>query len=98
VSVLCPGIVDSDIYHSERNRPAALANTAWQPTEASRAVARDAFRKGMSARVVGDKALQAIRDEQFYVLTHPEWAKHVEHRSRQIVSGENPTRLPPPDA
>jgi NAD(P)-dependent dehydrogenase (short-subunit alcohol dehydrogenase family) len=96
VSVLCPGLVDSDIFHSERNRPAELSNTAWHPTEASQAAAREAFKRGLSPRVVGEHTLQAIRDERFYVLTHPEWTKHVEHRAKQIVNGENPTTLPPP--
>ena len=96
VSVLCPGVVDTDIFHSERNRPAELPNTAWHPTEAVLAAAREGFKRGLSPRVVGEHTLQAIRDERFYVLTHPEWTKHVEHRAKQIVNGENPTTLPPP--
>jgi NAD(P)-dependent dehydrogenase (short-subunit alcohol dehydrogenase family) len=96
VSVLCPGLVDSDIFHSERNRPAELSNTAWHPTEAALAAAKDAFKRGMSPRVVGEHTLQAIRDERFYVLTHPEWTRHVEHRAKQVVNGENPTMLSPP--
>ena len=96
VSVLCPGLVDTDIFHSERNRPAELSNTAWHPTEAVLAEAREGFKRGLSPRVVGEHTLQAIRDERFYVLTHPEWTKHVEHRAKQIVNGENPTTLPPP--
>jgi NAD(P)-dependent dehydrogenase (short-subunit alcohol dehydrogenase family) len=96
VSVLCPGLVDSDIFHSERNRPADLSNTAWHPTETALAAAREAFKRGMSPRVVAEHTLQAIRDERFYVLTHPEWTRHVEHRAKQIVNGENPTTLAPP--
>jgi NAD(P)-dependent dehydrogenase (short-subunit alcohol dehydrogenase family) len=98
VSVLCPGLVDSDIFHSERNRPVELSNTAWHPTEADLAAARKAFKRGLSPRVVAEHTLQAIRDERFYVLTHPEWTKHVEHRAKQIVNGENPTTLAPPGA
>jgi NAD(P)-dependent dehydrogenase (short-subunit alcohol dehydrogenase family) len=96
VSVLCPGLVDSDIFHSERNRPDELSNTAWHPTEAALAAAREAFKRGLSPRVVAEHTIQAIRDERFYVLTHPEWTKHVEHRAKQIVNGENPTTLAPP--
>jgi hypothetical protein len=41
--------------------------------------------------------LQAIRDERFYVITHPHWLTVVEQRVQRIVNGENPIELPPPD-
>ena len=51
---------------------------------------------GLSAREAGEIALQAIRDERFYVLTHPAWASMVEARMRAIVDGTDPARPAPP--
>ncbi len=51
----------------------------------------------MPPREAGEIVLQAIRDERFYVLTHPEWVAMVEVRMRAILDGTNPGRpgLPP---
>ena len=40
--------------------------------------------------------LRAIRDERFYVLTHPRWVSMVEARMRAIVDGTEPARPAPP--
>ncbi|WP_050515068.1 SDR family NAD(P)-dependent oxidoreductase [Streptomyces rimosus] len=96
VSVLCPGLVDTRIHDSARNRPPRYPDAGPTPDHWSTEAARQAFRKhGLPPRTVGDQVLQAIREQRFYVLTHPEYAKHVEHRARQITAGENPTLLPP---
>ena len=54
--------------------------------------------KGLSPRSVGDQVLSAIREERFYILTHPDWNVMIEHRMRTILDGRNPTMLPPPGA
>jgi hypothetical protein len=41
---------------------------------------------------------RAIRDERFYILTHPEFNPIIELRMKDILSGANPTvrrGLPP---
>jgi hypothetical protein len=50
----------------------------------------------MSPRRVGEIVLEAIREDRFYILPHPEAKPAIEHRTRQIVAGENPVPLPPP--
>ncbi|MFL6622665.1 MAG: SDR family NAD(P)-dependent oxidoreductase [Sulfurifustis sp.] len=95
VSVLCPGFVDTDIVNSRRNRPAELPDAGPWPGgsefDAWRREYLARHRSGLSPRVVAAQALRAIQDEQFYVVTHPEWLKYVEHRAKQIINGENPT-------
>jgi NAD(P)-dependent dehydrogenase (short-subunit alcohol dehydrogenase family) len=100
ISVLCPGFVRTNILDSDRNRPPELGNaSAWATGPVS-----DSFREwfaeqveqGLSPRAVGDQVTAAIRDERFYILTHPEMRPHVEQRMKDIVSGNNPTQLPPP--
>ena len=51
---------------------------------------------GLPARDAGERVLQALRDERFYILTHPDWPSMVEARMRAIVDGDDPARPPPP--
>lgn len=95
VSVLCPGLVDTNIFDSQRNRPARFADVGPWPTDWSVEAARRAFTLGLAPRTVGEHVLRAIREQRFYVLTHPEWAEHVQHRTTQILNGDSPTLLPP---
>lgn len=100
ISVLCPGFVRTNILDSDRNRPPELGNASeWSTGPVS-----DSFREwfteqveqGLNPRAVGDHVLAAIRDERFYIFTHPEMRPLVEQRMKDIVSGDNPTQLPPP--
>src|SRR5262245_20446131 len=100
ISVLCPGFVNTNILASVRNRPAELSDTAPPMTGPIADVFRDWFteqlKQGMSPRKVGDLVLAAIREDRFYILTHPDWNSQIEHRMKTILAGENPNPLPPP--
>ena len=92
--------MNTNILDCARNRPSELAAT----TEPMSGPVADAFREwfteqlrqGLDPRRVGDQVLAAIRDDRFYILTHPEWNPTVEHRVRAIIAGDNPSVLPPP--
>ncbi len=95
VSVLCPGFVNTNIADSARNRPPELANEGGEPEltpqqQAAQEMMRAMLRSGMSPAAVADRVLAAIRDERFYVLTHPEMKPAVEDRMRRILDDENP--------
>ncbi|WP_282777373.1 SDR family NAD(P)-dependent oxidoreductase [Nocardia sp. CC201C] len=98
ISVLMPGVVDTRILDADRNRPDRLSDVG--PSQLPPGVSMDDLRKlfahGTSPRVVADQMLRAIREERLYVLTHPEWKGHIEHRMQAILNGENLTPLPPP--
>jgi NAD(P)-dependent dehydrogenase (short-subunit alcohol dehydrogenase family) len=100
ISVLCPGWVDTNILDSQRNRPAELANDAPAPVTPVGEVVRDwlgeQLKSGLSPRAVGEQVLAAIRDERFYILTHPAEMPAVEQRMQDLVRGNNPTQLPIP--
>ncbi|MCA6091319.1 SDR family NAD(P)-dependent oxidoreductase [Streptomyces sp. SCA3-4] len=98
ISVLCPGLVDTNILDCRRNRPARFADAGPWPEGWSMDAARRAFALGLAPRAVGDAVLQAMREERFYILTHPEFTEHLTHRTTQIVNGDNPTLLPMPGA
>jgi NAD(P)-dependent dehydrogenase (short-subunit alcohol dehydrogenase family) len=94
ISVLCPNVVNTNILNSRRNQPAALADAAPPPTgaaaDAIRQQAAALVKTGLNPRVVGEQVLAAIRDDRFYILTHPELNPAIELRMKQIVHGSNP--------
>ena len=97
-SVLCPGWVNTDILDAERNRPPELANPAQEPdpiVEEGRKMVRGLLESGLSPDNVADQVFNAIRDDRFYILTHPEMTPVVERRMNDILGGRNPTGFVP---
>ena len=93
-SVLCPGWVSTRIYESGRNRPAELGGPPAEPSsDPASFVGRQMIEAGIPPSEVADQVVSAIRDERFYVLTHPEMLGAVEGRMQAILSG-GPPRLP----
>jgi NAD(P)-dependent dehydrogenase (short-subunit alcohol dehydrogenase family) len=102
VSVLCPGLVHTQIMDAARNRPPALRNapsttTLTPEVEAALEAYRQAIEAGMSPSKVADCVFQAIVDRQFYILTHPEFKPMIEARMAALVDGQNPLDLRTPN-
>ncbi len=99
-SVLCPGMIATNIITADRNRPSALAgeNSAVDDPErrAMRAQMEERFvAEGMPPDEVGDIVFEAIKEERFYILTHPAGIKdRVRERMEDIIQEREPT-LPP---
>jgi NAD(P)-dependent dehydrogenase (short-subunit alcohol dehydrogenase family) len=73
-SVLCPGWVDTRLASAERNRPAELAaGFGGDVSGGTAGRARETLRGAKPPAEVADAVLAAIRDERFYILTHPGW-------------------------
>jgi hypothetical protein len=51
---------------------------------------RQVFKDGMPPKEVADRLFNAIRKEQFYVLTHPEFKERVQKRMENIINEYNP--------
>jgi short-subunit dehydrogenase len=93
VSVLCPGLVRTNIANSERNRPAAMRNepVALTPEmQAGLAAFKAAIEASMPPLQVADLVFDAIRKEQFYILTHPEWTEVIQLRTDNLLRMKNP--------
>ena len=95
VTLLCPGMIATNIITSARNRPDDLTDASDQPDEQRRAAiaAMDARFKegGMAPREVGEKVAQAILDDQFYLLTHAENMEGVKRRFDDILCLRDPS-------
>jgi NAD(P)-dependent dehydrogenase (short-subunit alcohol dehydrogenase family) len=93
VSVLCPGLVRTNIAECERNRPAELKNepvTLSPEMQAGLAAFRAAIEASTPPRQVADVVFDAIEKEQFYILSHPEWIEAVQLRTDKLLQMENP--------
>ena len=97
VSVLCPGGVRSRLGAAARNRPADLperpgANEAGPlDNELGQKFFQRTGEESVSPSQVADVVFTAIRDEQFYILTHPAYNKTIRRRLEDILLGRNPT-------
>ncbi|MBV9772199.1 MAG: SDR family NAD(P)-dependent oxidoreductase, partial [Bryobacterales bacterium] len=93
VSVLCPGLVRTNIVNAERNRPAELRNEPVAMSPEMQA-GLDAFKAvvaaSMSPLQVAEVVFDAIEKEQFYILPHPEWTEAIRLRTDKLLGMENP--------
>lgn len=95
VSVLCPGYVNTQIMDSERNRPEELRNDPGDVKlnpehEAAEETLRQTILDGISPDQVADQVFEAIRQDQFYILTHPKMKRLVQKRMENILQERNP--------
>ena len=95
VSVLCPAYVPTGIADSERNRPAGLEPTVKsKETLAREALLKKAVASGrLSADDVARAVVQAVKEERFYILTHPRIKGAIGARMEDIL-GERTPRNP----
>lgn len=97
VSVLCPRAVNTKLFELSRNRPSQLLNDAKQ--KAQRKDKYEPFwqqmqqitETGMSPVQVADVVFEAIRNEKFYILTHPKVKDGVQMRMEDILQERHPT-------
>jgi NAD(P)-dependent dehydrogenase (short-subunit alcohol dehydrogenase family) len=74
VSLLCPGLVKTNIGDSLKLRPAPRSSQAAPaaPPHVTAQITPPPAGSGMDAAEVAEQALQGIRQNDFYILTHPE--------------------------
>ena len=88
VSVLCPGVVASNLMEtSAENRPGAFGEQATpQLAAAGGASAPSPPPKAMAAEDVGPIVIRAIRANRFHVLTHPRARPLVQARFQAMLA------------
>ena len=89
VSVLCPGHVRTEILESERNRPVALRN--YSEDRKHDPHYEKVIQEGMPPEEVAEHVFNAIRENRFYIFTHPEFKRAMQLRMEDILQERNPT-------
>ncbi|HEX4903395.1 MAG TPA: SDR family NAD(P)-dependent oxidoreductase [Acidimicrobiales bacterium] len=90
VSVLCPGWVNTNIHASERNRPRGAAADGAVSAGPPADMLRQVLAAGMAPAEVASLVADAVRDDTFYVFTHPDMMPAVQTRAEAILHGRNP--------
>lgn len=98
VSVVFPGPTATELGSSTRK--VAEASGVVPPAPAAPSAAAPAPRplsgprRSMDPAFVGERVLQAIQDDEFYVITHPDWRPVAEARSAAILGAFGPGAEP----
>jgi NAD(P)-dependent dehydrogenase (short-subunit alcohol dehydrogenase family) len=84
VSILCPGFVKTRIHESRRNRPDAYGPDS-RPASAADAAASPVL-SGIDVAPVAARVVEAIKANELYVFTHPEFKAVVAARFERILA------------
>lgn len=98
VSCLCPELVNTGIATSSRNRPAELAEeNITDMQKMSMTAITDATAGSLAPRVLAERVLQAIKDQDFYILPPSDnpWRDTANTRLEDLRLARNPTFAPP---
>jgi NAD(P)-dependent dehydrogenase (short-subunit alcohol dehydrogenase family) len=94
VSVLCPGFVKTRIHESARNMPEELTSYNDEPAAQLIAdLASQAVNAGIDAQVVAGAVENAIRTNQFWILTHERSAVRTTELRLEWMRGGPPMRF-----
>jgi len=94
VSVVCPGLIDTKIMRSARNRPESLAE------EGKTGPMAQAFGQALSDRLAGgyppsevaEQVVAGIRENRFYIVpAQPEVKGNIAIRAQDLLELRNPT-------
>ena len=86
VSVLCPGLVRSQIYKSEQIRPQHLHGEDYKIDEEFMQRLEQVHEIGMDPVEVGEKVLRGIQRNDLFILSHPDHKEEVQGLCDEIMA------------
>ncbi|BBF42176.1 short-chain dehydrogenase/oxidoreductase [Lachnospiraceae bacterium KM106-2] len=95
MSVYCPGFVQTDLNNCERHRPDRF-KAPEDPYYASaefkkgQAIAKHVIETGIPIDSVATSVFNAIEDNEFYILTHPQYTPLIGGRVKNMLAGKGP--------
>jgi len=89
VSVLCPGVVRTNIIEGRRNRQARYTTEGTSDSAAQilGSGAREMIAQGLDPDIVGELVVEFVRANEPYIITDPRWRPYVERRFAAILAG-----------
>ena len=97
-SVYCPGLVATNIFELQKNLNAAFGNKdAKTPADAAANTARirQIIGAGMDPMEAARIVLAGIRNNDLFILSHPEFGPGLRERSDALLASVPDTRAPP---
>ena len=94
VSVLCPGLVKTNILDSDRNRPEILTiNDSLDESDdhdIRKEAVREIYNLALEPERVADLVFKAVESRQFYIFTEDTFQGAIQSRHRDIELARNP--------
>jgi len=96
VSVLCPGLVSTNIYAGRRNRPADAYGPDGRPVDpAALEQQREWMAGGIDPLIVGQRVVEAGKDDDLYIFSHVEYESVVRARYERVMAGFEKSKVSP---
>ena len=93
-SVLCPGLVDTNIGRAERNRPSEFGDRV-ELADGEAAGVLAMLSMGMSPNDVAEQVFEAVVEQRCYILPHPAWDETIRGRVDAVLARGAPFTLDP---
>ncbi|MBE7005354.1 MAG: SDR family NAD(P)-dependent oxidoreductase [Ruminococcaceae bacterium] len=95
LSVFCPGFVHTNFDHFEEYRPARYSDLSdpyykGEMYAKGQQAAKYVIQTGYPIDGFGEHVFKAIEKDQFYIVTHPEYDKHILQQAEYAVEEQNP--------
>lgn len=100
VSAFCPGLVNTNIHEVEQLRPEQFSETNSRDAAIARAsmMKEKVLPAGMDPMEIGERVLRGIRNNDLYILTHPEYEQGIRDRFEAILASIPVEKEQPPAA
>ena len=92
VTVLCPGLVNTRIYESERNRPENLRSASGPAAEipALQTIAAELYAHALSPEAVAEQVFEAVQAQRLYQVTSDQYDDAIRDRAAAVLERRNP--------
>ncbi|MGX8796701.1 SDR family NAD(P)-dependent oxidoreductase [Fusibacter sp. JL298sf-3] len=95
MSVYCPGFIQTDLHNCDSRRTGKFAlndDPYYKSPEyaAGQKYGKFVIETGLPIDSVGMSVFQGIEDENFYILTHPNYTPLIGLRVKNVLDGHNP--------
>jgi len=92
VTLLCPGLVNTRIYESERSRPENLRPTGGAAAEVPelQAVAAELYAHALSPEAVAEQVFDAVNADRLYQITSDRYDDAIRDRADAMLARRNP--------
>jgi NAD(P)-dependent dehydrogenase (short-subunit alcohol dehydrogenase family) len=86
VSLICPGLVNSNINLSEEIRPQTRADSGYAENKEFAERLAEVQKMGMDPIEIGEKILRGIVNDDLYILTHPDHKEEVIRDFEELIA------------
>lgn len=96
VSVLCPGLVSTNIYAGRRNRQNTTYGETDKPVDPEALEQQRAWMAGgIDPLVAGRRVVEAVKDDDLYIFSHVEYESVVRDRFERVMAGFEKSKQSP---